>query len=163
MCGRLGKTVYGAFFDNELIAVCKFNYVTRAEVASSLNLKYSQVMEVDRFCIHPQFHKKNFASWFLSKCTKMFFTSNPLVLCLVSFADETFDHSGTIYRASNWSLIGKTKESYHYMDSVGIPINKKRVYDIASKLKMKETEYAEKHGLVKYAEKPKLKFILKRV
>ncbi len=162
MCGRLGRVAYGAFLRGQLVAVCKFNSVTRKEVASSLGLKCTQVMEIDRFCIHPCFQKKNFASWFLSRCTKLLFVMKPEVEGLVSFADGTFGHSGTIYKASNWKLIGKTKPSYHYMDSIGIPINKKRVYDIASKLRMKEREYAEKHGLVKMIEASKTKFLLKR-
>lgn len=160
MCGRLGKIVYGAFLEDDLIGVCKFSSVIRQEVASSLKLKCYQVMELDRFCIHPKFQKKNFASWFLSRCSKAIFAENPKLVGLVTFADETFGHSGTIYKASNWKFVGKTRPSYHYMDASGIPINKKRVYDIASKLLMKEREYAEKHELLKFAEKPKSKFIL---
>jgi len=161
-CGRSGKVVFGAFLGSELIAVCKFSSVVRNEVASSMKLKCTQVMELDRFCIHPTYQKKNFASWFISRCSKNIFTSYQNILGLASFADSTFGHSGTIYKASNWTEVGQTKPSYHYMDDLGIPINKKRVYDIASKLCMKEAEYVQKHNLVKYKELPKTKFILLR-
>jgi very-short-patch-repair endonuclease/RimJ/RimL family protein N-acetyltransferase len=160
-CGRYGKIIFGAYLGDELVAVCKFNSVVRQEIPSSLGLKCNQVLELDRFCIHPSFQKKNFASWFISRCTREVF-KQPSIQCLVSYADSTFGHSGTIYKAANWTEVGKTKSSYHYMDGLGIPINKKRVYDIASKLLMKEAEYAEKHNLVKFMEQPKTKFVLRR-
>jgi hypothetical protein len=160
--GRNGKFVITAKLDDLLIAICKFNTTTRQSTASSLGYKCYEVLELDRFCIHPLYHKKNFASWFLSRCMKMVFESNPLVNCLVSFADPTYGHSGTIYKAANWISKGKTNASYHYMDHLGVPINKKRVYDFAQKLKMKEADYVALHGLEKYKELPKNRFIFKR-
>lgn len=161
-CGRPGKIVFGAFFNGKLIAVCKFNSVTRKEVASSMKMTCREVLELDRFCIHPSYQKKNFASWTLSRCVNQLFSSLPNIKGIVSFADSTFGHSGVIYKASNWKFLGETKPSYHYMDSLGIPIGKKRVYDIASKFNMKEADYAEKHSLVKHHELPKSKFYFPR-
>jgi len=160
--GRAGASVYGSSLGGELIAVCKFNSVTRREVASSRGLKCKEVLELDRFCIRPSHQKKNFASWMISRCVSLVFSHHPDVLELVSFSDETFGHLGTIYRASNWTEVGKTRPSYHYMDVSGLVINKKRVYDIASKLKMKEADYASKHGLVRFTERPKMKFVFAR-
>lgn len=160
--GRAGVSVYGAHVGQTLVGVCKFNSVTRAEVASSRGLMCKQVLELDRFCLHPSYQKKNFASWFISRCINLVFSELPHVLELVSFSDETFGHSGTIYRASNWMMVGRTRPSYHYMDVSGIAINKKRVYDIASKLKMTEAEYVKKHGLERFVEKPKIKFVFLR-
>jgi hypothetical protein len=162
MDGRHGKLVFEAVLGDRVIAVCKFSSVTRREVATSMGLKCHQVLELDRFCIHPNFQKKNFGSWLISRCAKSAFEAFPGVSSLVSFADETFGHSGTIYRAANWIESGRTRPSYHYMNDLGVPINKKRVYDIASKLKMKEAEYVAKHDLVRYQEKPKVKFVLGR-
>jgi len=161
-CGRLGKAVTVAFLGEEMVGVCKFNTVTRKETARTLGLKCGQVMELDRFCIHPRYHKKNFGSWLLSRCVKALLKSKPEVMGLVSFAYPIFGHSGTIYKAANWELVGRTRPSYHYMDSTGVPINKKRVYDIASKLRMTEREYVKKHGLERFREEPKLKFTLRR-
>lgn len=161
--GRKSKITYSAHLGSTLIAVCKFSHVGRLEMVSSLKLKTTEVLELDRFCIHPSYHKKNFASWFISRSYKHVFKTNPKIHGLVSFADESFGHFGTIYKASNWKFDGKTRDSYHYMNELGVVINKKRVWDIASKLKMKEKEYAEKHGLTCFKEKPKLKFIRMRL
>ncbi len=157
--GRKGKFIICAYTNNILIGVAKFNNAVRNEVASSRGLKNNQILELDRFCIDPRFQKKNFATWFLSKCIKLVFSEFKNVSELVSFSDPTFGHEGIIYKASNWIFVGKTSSSYHYMDKSGIPINKKRVYDMASKLRMKESEYVEKHGLTKIKEKPKFKFV----
>lgn len=162
MCGRPGKVVYGAFLGNTLVAVCKFNRVTRKEIASSIGLKCTQVLELDRFCIHPNYQKRNLASWFISRCVKLVFGDFSEVMKLVSFADSTFGHHGTIYKASNWTKLGETRPSYHYIDTSGLVINKKRVFDIASKLLMTEGDYVKKHNLEKYKEMPKTKYSIDR-
>jgi len=158
MHGRRGKTIYGATLHGKLIAVCKFDSVVRKEVASSMKMKCHEVLELSRFCIHPNYQKKNLASWMLSRCVRLVFADYPGVRRLVSFADSTFGHSGTIYKAANWEFLGTTKPSYHYISDTGVAVNKKRLYDIASKLRMTEREYAEKHGFVRSPESPKSKF-----
>src|SRR5690606_15866307 len=62
--GRSAKKTFGAYLNDDLIAVCKFASIIRKEVATSINLKTTEVLELDRFCIHPSYQKKNFASWF---------------------------------------------------------------------------------------------------
>jgi hypothetical protein len=148
--------------DGALISVCKFNTTTRQSTAASLGYKCYEVLELDRFCIHPSYHKKNFASWFLSRCVRSAFDSDSSLKCLVSFADPTYGHSGTIYKAANWTLKGKTNSSYHYMDHLGVPINKKRIYDFAQKLRMTESEYVALHNLEKFKELPKIRYVFSR-
>ena len=66
-----------------------------------------------RFLILPGQHKKNLASQILSRCKQRIqrdwqeHFGYPLLL-LETFVDPTFYH-GTIYRASNWVLVGSTK------------------------------------------------------
>lgn len=160
--GRSAKQIYGAFLGEKLIAVCKFASVVRKEVATSMEMKTSQVLELDRFCIHPAYQKKNFASWMISRCSKLVFEEHSKVSCLVSFADSTHGHSGVIYKASNWTEIGKTKPSYHYANNDGFVIHKKTLWDKASKLRKTEAEYAAEHGYIKVKGKEKTKFILRR-
>ena len=82
--GRSAKVIYGAYLDDKLIAVCKFAGVVRKEVATSMGMKPSEVLELDRFCIHPEYQKKNFASWFISRCSKSIFDQFSKLQCLVS-------------------------------------------------------------------------------
>lgn len=160
--GRSAKAVYGAFLGDDLIGVCKFAPPIRAESATSMGMAQSQVLELDRFCIHPLYHKKNFASWMLSRCQRLAFSDFPLVLVFISFADETFGHYGTIYKATNWTKLHDVKPDYHYLSPEGFVIHKKTLYDHASRNSKSESEYASSFGYVKVHGKSKAKFCLRR-
>ncbi len=160
--GRSAKSVYGAFLGEELVAVCKFSTPVRQEVATSMSLRPRDVLELDRFCIHPLYQKKNFASWLVSRCSRRVFDDHPHVLSLVSFADSTFGHSGTIYRAANWSLLHVVRPDYHYLGLGGFVIHKKTLWDHARKNGHSEPDYALANGYVKVFGKEKLKFSLSR-
>ena len=151
---------YGALIDNKLIAVCCFASITRKETAERLGYRSSDVRELTRFCIHPSYHKKNFGSYMISRCIRLLVKEKNL-RCLVSFADTTFGHNGIIYKASNWAFDGVVKPSYWYVDKEGYVMHKKTLWDHAKSLKMKEAEFAEKHGYKKIYGKEKYRYILK--
>jgi very-short-patch-repair endonuclease len=157
--GRSAKLMFGAYLQDELIAVCKFSTPIRQEVATSLNYKYSEVLELDRFCIHPAYHKKNFASWFISRCSKLI--DSKKIRCLVSFADYTYGHLGTIYKAANWQEIGKIRPDYYYVNEEGFILHKKTLYNQAVKMGKIESEYAREFNYTKLFGKEKIKFICK--
>jgi hypothetical protein len=160
--GRAAKSVYGAYFGNNLIAVCKFCPPVRKESATSMGFSQSQVLELDRFCIHPSYQKKNFASWMISRCSKKVFANYPGVLTLISFSDSTFGHTGTIYLASNWEEMHIVPSDYHYINQDGFVIHKKTLYGHASRHGSTESEYASEHGYVKIFGKEKKKFCFRR-
>lgn len=160
--GRSAKIVYGAFLGDELIAICKFSTPVRVEVATSLNLGLSEVLELDRFCIHPNYHKRNFASWLLSRCKTAVFTEFTKINCIVSFSDSTYGHRGTIYRATNWTEVSTVPADYYYVNQDGWILHKKTLYNHASRNKMTERNYAEEHGYSKVFGKEKTKFIVMR-
>lgn len=160
--GRSAKSVYGAYLGDELIGTCKFSSPMRAESATSMGFTQQQVLELDRFCLHPCYQKKNFASWFLSRCVKHIFNDHPGVEILISFSDLTLGHLGTIYKASNWQELHKTRPDYHYMSPDGFVVHKKTLYDHASRNGRSETEYATEHGYSKTFGREKTKFCLYR-
>lgn len=159
--GRSSKLKFGAFLDRELIAVVKFSSTTRDGTPRTLGLSSSQVLELDRLCIHPNYHKKNFASWLISRSSNFVF-QNPEVRALVSFADPQSGHSGSVYKASNWDYFGKTSPSYEYISTDGSILHKKTAYERARSAHMKESEYASLHGLRKRTTAPKLKFVFRK-
>jgi len=161
--GRSAKAVYGAYLGDSLIGVAKFCSPVRQEVATSSGFAYGEVLELDRFCIHPQYQKKNFASWLLSRASSAAFSDNPVVRALVSFADSSFGHRGTIYRAANWGVAGFVRPGYHYVSPDGFVVHKKTLWDHASRNGFGESEYAAANGYVKVVGKEKIKFILLRV
>ena len=90
--GRGGLKI-GAFIGDKLIACASFNSITRKQSADRLKLPTTSILELDRFCIHPNYHKKNFASWFLARSTNLIPDN---IKCLLSFADIGANHSGAI-------------------------------------------------------------------
>lgn len=160
--GRSAKKVYGAFLNGKLIAVSKFSNVIRTQSATSLGIHQSKVLELDRFCIHPNFQKKNFASWFLSRSVNLIWSAFPSVQTVISFSDSTRGHSGTIYKASNWETVGTIPADYHYVSKDGFVIHKKTLWNHSSKNRMKESEFASLNGYVKVFGKPKTKFRIDR-
>lgn len=154
---RYGIT-FGAYLDDNLIACCSFGSIVRNGIAKKQNLDVKDILELVRFCIHPDYHKRNFASWFMSKSIKLLKNNFKDIKMLISFADKGCNHDGAIYKASNWILDGETQSSYHY-ESKNDFIHKKTLYERAKRVNLSEKEYAHKYGWNKIFEYPKLRFI----
>lgn len=156
--GRGGTVTYGVFLASELIAVVKFAPPIRQGVANTLGVQSNELLELDRFCIHPSRHKKNFASFIMKRVIRQVKTDFPHVRKLVSFADPHAGHSGHIYKASNWTYDGKTSSSYYYEDRDGNAVNKKTLYQWAKKHGMKERECFEALGYARVSIPAKFKY-----
>jgi hypothetical protein len=148
----------GAFIENEVVACATFNSPTRKQSADRLQTPTTSILELDRFCIHPSFHKKNFASWFLSRASALIPRN---IKFLISFADVGANHSGTIYKAAGWLFDGQTKPNYWYINGDGHRYHKKTVWDQAKRTGISEKEYAEMVGLTRINGMPVLRFIKK--
>jgi hypothetical protein len=160
--GRVNKSGvrYAAMFGDDIIAVCVFDSPTRKESATRLGLTNGQLVELIRFCIHPSYHKKNFASWFLTRCIRRLKLDKLSVTTVIAFADDSHNHSGTIYKASNWQHDGDTKPSYWYVSDEGYVMHKKTLWDHAHKIQLGEGEFASKYGYTKIYGGPKHRFVL---
>jgi hypothetical protein len=81
---------------------------------------------------------------------------------IVTFADPTpwrkRQHTGSVYKACNFTFVGNTAWNYCYCNDDGELIHKKTVYNRAKKVGMKEKEYVTANNLHKLPEWPKLKF-----
>ena len=157
--GRRGWTV-GAYLGDLLVGAVTFSSITRAEMAVRHGLSQSEVRELVRFCIHPDYQRKNFASWLLSRAVSRFRCDHQEVRLLISFADTTRGHVGTIYKASNWVEDGMTGASYHYVAGDGDIVHKKTVYDRAKRAGLTERQYAVGEGFSRKPELPKARFYL---
>lgn len=151
-----GRICIGAFWGDKLIAVSVWGAPTRRETADRLGVKLSECLELRRFVIHDSYHKRNFASWFLSRCERMLPESTRV---LVSFADLGMEHHGTIYKSTNWTEDGLTTNSYFYVDKDGYVMLKKTLYNRASKMHMSEADFAITYGYSKVRTPPKKRFI----
>jgi len=150
-----GGISFGAYLGDELVAVCVFSPLVR----QNLPWDKKTARELSRLCIHPRYQKKNFASWFVSRCIKAL---NPQYKTIISYCDTTFNHDGATYKACNFKLDGEVKPDYWYEGIDGWVTHKKTLYNMAVKMGMKEKEFAEKLGHKKVYGKKKLRFIYER-
>lgn len=149
--GRGGIAI-GAFLGDELIAVSVFSPPIRQNIVAQFKTDLD-VRELSRFCIHPLYHVKNFASWMLAKSLK--FVKDKFIF---SYADTTVGHSGTIYKAANFNYHHTTQADYWYIDNDGYVMHKRTLYGKAKNLKMTEREFADLKGYTKIYGKEKLCF-----
>lgn len=151
---------FGAKASGKLVAVGSFGPTTRQTTAPklskhmSMNIRHGEILELKRFCIITGSQQKNAASYLLKRFVKAAATDKTKVV--IGFSDSSVGHSGGIYKAAGWVELWKTSNSYHYLDAATKKaIHKKTVYERASNLKMKESEFAAQAGLIKVKELPK--------
>ncbi len=149
-----GGRAFGAYIGTQLIACVVFSPPLRQNTAGQFGLTDCDVRELSRLCIHPLYHKKNFASWFIKRILK-------LIGCklVVAYADTTVGHNGGVYRASNFKLHHIVPADYWYVDKDGYVMHKRTLYSKARDLKMTEAEFAESRGYVKKFGGEKLCFV----
>ena len=153
--GNRGAIIYGAYLDKKLIAAIVFSSLIRQNIPTG-NLRPDEVREISRLCIHPQYHKKNFASWFVSKTLKLLPKQFKAVL---AYADTTYNHVGVVYKACNFKRDRITTLDYWYCDNIGNKIHKKTLYNHARCSKMIESEFAKKFGYIKIFGSYKYRYI----
>lgn len=146
------------YHEDMLIGVCVISSCVRSETPRRHGLSPKESRELVRFCIHPNYQKKNLASWMLSKSIKCLKRLNKKYKRIYSFADPTFGHTGTIYKASNWIFDGESDGSYYYIDSNGWVTHKKSLYNMAVKMGVSESQYAKSHSYKKVRTLPKFRF-----
>ena len=151
--GRGGIT-FGAYLDDKLIACVVYSPPLRQNTASQFCLNDNEVRELSRFCIHPAYHKKNFATWFIAKTL-----SALQCMAVIAYSDKTVGHLGTIYKASNFQFHHTVSPDYWYVDESGYVMHKRTLYGKAKQMRMIESEYADKYAYRKIYGGEKLCFI----
>lgn len=96
----------GAFWENECVGVAWWLAPTRAAAEATYPPNWKGVLSLSRLVIAPGV-PKNACTFLLARSVKLIDAKRwP---CLVTYADDWRGHTGTIYRASNWKYLGKTK------------------------------------------------------
>lgn len=153
-----GGIAFGAYIADVLAAVCVFSPVPRQNIIID-GYSTNELRDLSRLCIHPAYQKKNFASWFISRCIKSLDIKYRLI---IAYADSTFNHFGTAYRASNFAFDGYTIPDYWYSSNDGWVMHKKTLYNRATNLKLTENEYAIQFNMRKVYGYRKSRFIFRR-
>ena len=148
-----GGIVIGAYLKDILIGCVVFSSPLRQNIGQQFS---GTVLELSRFCIHPQYHKKNFASWLIAKSIQQVPFDT-----LIAYVDTTVGHAGTIYKAANFKLHHTVPADYWYSNN-GYVMHKKTLYERAKKQGLKEAEYANKFNYAKIYGGTKLCYFFER-
>lgn len=146
------KYAFGLISGNELIGVATFGGFANPQSFH----KYKGHLELSRLFIL-DVTPKNTESAFISRCLSML-RSNTDYLGVISYASPSEGHQGTIYKAANFSLIGKTQKSYYYKKPDGSRGYKRATWRRAKENGVSESDQAALDGLIKVEEEPKLIF-----
>jgi hypothetical protein len=149
------KACYCLFDDGRLVGVITFSNFSRLQA----QYRYYGCLELSRLFLVDGL-PKNTASWFISRALKGL-AKDDKVFGVVSYADTTEGHEGTVYKAANFVQIGVTKPSYHYLDQEGKRIHKRQVWARAQKNERSERMQASLEGLSRIVELPKNVFLYK--
>lgn len=154
-----GGVYIGCFHGEEPIAVAVFAATAQPNVAEHYGYSHKVTKELSRFVIRPDCQVKNFGSWFLSRAVSLFSRERPDIKFLISYADKTYGHLGTLYKASNWTEAGEVPADYWYAGPDGFVIKKQKAYQHAKKMGETEREYTERMGWKKVYGLEKLRFV----
>lgn len=119
-CHNSPSPCYGLFEGGVLIGVLMFaTPCSEAVRASVFGKEYkNSVTELHRLHIL-DVTPKNTESWFISRCLTLLKEDKPQIKAVISFADTTQGHQGTIYQATNFYYVGKTSSATFYIDETG--------------------------------------------
>lgn len=112
-----GPMCYGMFDGDQLVGVCAFATPCSENVrASIMGVEYKQhVTELHRLVLLDEI-PKNAESYFIAKALKLLKSDRPYYWAVVSFADATQGHMGTIYQATNAVYYGTSGKATFYLD-----------------------------------------------
>ena len=101
------KFIYAGFYENRIIGIIVFGMGTSKAQFTSVypKIKQGEYCELTRLWVLNNM-PKNTESKIISKALKLLPNEIKLV---VSFADDSKKHVGTIYQATNWFYLGKNK------------------------------------------------------
>jgi len=100
------------FGDSTILGACVFHIVSAPETCvGAFGLERSDqngIFELGRLVMHPSLNGGNHTSWFVSKSIKLLKQKYD-VRAIISYADSSAGHTGSIYRACNALYCGTTE------------------------------------------------------
>lgn len=119
-CHNGASPCFGLFEEEELIGCMMFSTPCSERVRASIfgEEHKDHVTELHRLHIM-DCTPKNTESWFISRCLKELKKVKPQIWAVITFADNTEGHDGTIYKATNAYRLGATGRAKFYIDQEG--------------------------------------------
>jgi hypothetical protein len=119
-CHNGASPCFGLFDNDSLIGVLMFATPCSERVRASIfGVEHKKhVTELHRLHIL-DCTPKNTESWFISRCLKLIKQIKSEIWAVVTFADQTEGHEGTIYKATNAFRLGNSPPMRFYIDKTG--------------------------------------------
>lgn len=108
---------------------------------------WRKVLSLTRLAISPDV-PKNGASFLLSQSIKLIDAEK--WHCLVTYADTWQNHTGAIYKATNWEYMGETKPSPVFQNAEGQMMGRKRGGKNLTVLELEELGFKNMGNFVKH-------------
>ena len=109
MSGVMSNYCFKIVLNDTLIGAMVFGKLGMAGVWKKYGNNQDEVIELRRLvCIDDT--PKNTESWFIGNSLR-WLQKNTNIKKVISYADATYNHMGTIYKASNFKLLGMTSKS----------------------------------------------------
>ena len=145
------------FFEENCLGVAWWLPPTKnAAIATYPEGDWRKVLSLTRLVVVPTV-PKNGASFLLSHSIKLI--DNDKWHCLVTYADTYREHTGAIYKATNWEYMGMTKPSPVFVDKKGKIMGKKRGKKNLTNQDMKNIGFEKKGEYAKH----KFRMILRKI
>lgn len=132
---------------NEWCGIIAYSIGANKRIGSQYDLKQGQIVELIRVALNG---KQECTSKAIAISLKLLKKDCPLVKLVVSYADSSQQHIGTIYQATNWHYVGISLKSGFRHKVTKKPIHSRSYYDFSEKRK---SEYEKVNA------KPKYKYI----
>lgn len=112
---------------------------TKAAALKNYPQNWQAVLVLSRLVVCPEV-PQNGASFLIMQSVKLI-RQDPRWEYLLTYADEWQNHSGAIYKATNWKLLGKTNPEVTWVDSNGRMIARKAGPHTRTKTEMEALGY----------------------
>lgn len=152
-----GKNIsYGLFAGENLYAIIVYGIGVNPYQAKFLNV--DNVIEIKRMCRSEPPIDGFPLSKFISVTSKMVAKEYKFD-CIVAFADPEQGHEGTVYKASNFTLHGKTNAEWHLVDVEGNVRHRRFAYRHAKRNNITVGESRTQLGLTRIKTMEKYRWV----
>ena len=93
----------------------------------------------------------NTASWFVAQAIRLITKKKPELRAILSYADSTEGHYGTVYQALNFLYLGKTEKTKKFWkERNGTIRHQKQAWGLVTKADAERLGWCEIHRVAKY-------------
>jgi hypothetical protein len=121
-CANTSTEAFGLFRGRDLVGAALWMPPTKPAAQSVDPFDWRRVINLSRLAIAPS-EPQNAASLFIGAMLRTLFAERKWTM-LLTYADMSQGHEGTIYKATNWRYLGRTKPEARWLDANGKQVSK---------------------------------------